>query len=280
MLALGLRGGRDRGRHGLGLARTRRRHRRRGDRGGARCTASRASPITATRSSRAWRSTSRSRDSRRCWATRGFTRAARRRCSVAGARFATDRASGAQPPSRNVPALGPIYREVVSGHNVLVYIAAAAVPVGGLDRIPHALRAAPARGRRKPGRGRHGGHLRRRARATARCVLSGVLCGLSGAYLSIAHHASFIRDMSAGKGYLALAALIFGQWRPVPTLGACLLFAFADAVQARLQGKRAAARRRDAGSAHPGAALRPDGAAAGRLRRAGGGARPPSVCPT
>src|SRR4030095_16395489 len=65
---------------------------------------------------------------------------------------------------------------------------------------------------------------------------SGVLCGLSGAYLSIAHNASFIRDMSAGKGYLALAALIFGQWRPVPTLGACLLFAFADAVQVRLQG--------------------------------------------
>src|SRR4029450_5027255 len=67
-------------------------------------------------------------------------------------------------------------------------------------------------------------------------VWSGVLCGLSGAYLSIAHHASFIRDMSAGKGYLALAALIFGQWRPVPTLAACLLFAFADAVQVRLQG--------------------------------------------
>jgi general nucleoside transport system permease protein len=67
-------------------------------------------------------------------------------------------------------------------------------------------------------------------------VLSGVLCGLAGAYLSIAHNAAFIRDMSAGKGYLALAALIFGQWRPVPTLGACLLFAFADAVQARLQG--------------------------------------------
>ena len=67
-------------------------------------------------------------------------------------------------------------------------------------------------------------------------IASGVLCGLSGAYLSIAHHASFIRDMSAGKGYLALAALIFGQWRPVPTLGACLLFAFADALQARLQG--------------------------------------------
>ena len=67
-------------------------------------------------------------------------------------------------------------------------------------------------------------------------IVSGVLCGLAGAYLSIAHHASFIRDMSAGKGYLALAALIFGQWRPAPTLAACLLFAFADAAQARLQG--------------------------------------------
>jgi simple sugar transport system permease protein len=67
-------------------------------------------------------------------------------------------------------------------------------------------------------------------------MLGGVLCGLSGAYLSIAHNAAFIRDMSAGKGYLALAALIFGKWRPVPTMVACLIFAFADAVQVRLQG--------------------------------------------
>ena len=62
------------------------------------------------------------------------------------------------------------------------------------------------------------------------------MCGIAGAYLSIAQNAGFTRDMTAGKGYLALAALIFGKWRPVPALLACLLFAFTDALQARLQG--------------------------------------------
>jgi simple sugar transport system permease protein len=67
-------------------------------------------------------------------------------------------------------------------------------------------------------------------------IVSGLLCGVAGTYLSTAASAGFVRDMTAGKGYLALAALIFGKWRPYPTLGACLLFAFADAGAARLQG--------------------------------------------
>jgi simple sugar transport system permease protein len=66
--------------------------------------------------------------------------------------------------------------------------------------------------------------------------VNGVLCGVAGVCLSMAQGNGFLRDMSAGRGYLALAALIFGKWRPWPVLAACLLFAAADAVQARLQG--------------------------------------------
>jgi len=151
-----------------------------------------------------------------------------------GARFAPIELPGAAALAA-VPGLGLVYREVLSGHNVLVYIAAVAVPAVAWivyrTRFGLRLRAVG----ESPGAVDTAGISVSAVRYRA-LVVSGVLCGLSGAYLSIAHNASFIRDMSAGKGYLALAALIFGQWRPLPTLGACLLFAFADVVQARLQG--------------------------------------------
>src|SRR5262245_35897836 len=134
-----------------------------------------------------------------------------------------------------VPLVGLVYEEVVSGHNVLVYLAAVAVPAVAwlVNRTRFGLRTRAVGD--SPDAVDTAGISVAATRYRA-LVVGGMLCGMSGAYLSIAHHSGFIRDMSAGKGYLALAALIFGQWRPVPTLGACLLFAFADAVQVRLQG--------------------------------------------
>ena len=134
-----------------------------------------------------------------------------------------------------VPVLGLVYGEVVSGHNVLVYMAAAAVPAVAwlVDRTRFGLRLRAVGD--SPGAVDTAGISVAVTRYRA-LAAGGVLGGMSGASLSGADPSGFLRDMSAGKGYLALAALIFGQWRPVPTLGACLLFAFADAVQVRLQG--------------------------------------------
>jgi general nucleoside transport system permease protein len=67
-------------------------------------------------------------------------------------------------------------------------------------------------------------------------LLSGALAGLGGASLSVFLASAFSRNMTAGRGFMALAALIFGKWRPVPTALACLLFGFAEALQIRLQG--------------------------------------------
>ncbi|HVS52803.1 MAG TPA: ABC transporter permease [Opitutaceae bacterium] len=130
---------------------------------------------------------------------------------------------------------GLLYAELLSGHNLVVYLAAALVPASAwvLYRTRFGLRL------RAVGENPHAvdtagigvNALRYRA-----VLISGVLCGVAGTYLSIAASAGFQRDMTAGKGYLALAALIFGKWRPWPTLGACLLFAFTDALATRLQG--------------------------------------------
>jgi general nucleoside transport system permease protein len=67
---------------------------------------------------------------------------------------------------------------------------------------------------------------------------NGVLCGLAGSYLVLAQNASFAPNMTAGRGFMALAAMVFGKWHPVGALWACLLFGFLDAVAIRLQGTK------------------------------------------
>ena len=66
--------------------------------------------------------------------------------------------------------------------------------------------------------------------------ISGILAGLGGAFLSIAHGSSYVRNISAGRGFIALAALIFGRYNPKLTLLGCLMFGIADAFQIQVQG--------------------------------------------
>ena len=70
----------------------------------------------------------------------------------------------------------------------------------------------------------------------AAVILVGALAAVGGAYLSIGQSSLFTRNMTAGRGFIALAALIFGKWRPVQTMLACLLFGFADALTIQMQG--------------------------------------------
>jgi ABC-type uncharacterized transport system permease subunit len=67
-------------------------------------------------------------------------------------------------------------------------------------------------------------------------LLSGILAGIGGAYLSIGQSSLFTRNMTSGRGFIALAALIFGKWRPVQTMLACLLFGFTEALTIQMQG--------------------------------------------
>ncbi|MDX6750893.1 ABC transporter permease [Geminicoccaceae bacterium 1502E] len=163
-----------------------------------------------------------------------FAQAGRVPVTGAGARFAPIELPFAEA-ARSVPVIGTFYAEVVSGHNLLVYLAVAALPFTAWviyrTRFGLRLRAVGESPEAVDTAGIAVEWLRYRA-----LMVTGLLCGAAGAYLSIAQNAGFLRDMTAGKGYLALAALIFGKWRPVPAVLACLLFAFTDALQARLQG--------------------------------------------
>jgi len=152
----------------------------------------------------------------------------------AGQRFTGIVLPGAQA-AREGSWPGLLYAELLSGQNLIVYFAAALVPLSAWvfyrTRFGLRLRAVGENPHAVDTAGISVNGLRYRA-----VMISGVLCGVAGTYLSTAASSGFVRDMTAGKGYLALAALIFGKWKPGPTLGACLLFAFTDALATRLQG--------------------------------------------
>jgi simple sugar transport system permease protein len=67
-------------------------------------------------------------------------------------------------------------------------------------------------------------------------LLCGALAGIGGATLSTYLSSAYSPNMTSGRGFIALAALIFGRWRPLPTAGACLLFGLTEAIQIRMQG--------------------------------------------
>ena len=134
----------------------------------------------------------------------------------------------------DVPIFGKIYYELISGHNLLVYIAFLVVPLTWwiLFRTRFGLRLR-AVGENPAAVDTSGvSVIKQRYAAVAIC---GILCGIAGAYLSTGIGAGFIKEMYAGKGFIALAALIFAKWRPVPALWACLLFGFLAAIETRFQ---------------------------------------------
>ena len=135
----------------------------------------------------------------------------------------------------NVPVIGPIYAGLISGHNLLVYMAFLAVPltwwVLARTRFGLRLRAVGENPAAVDTAGISVTWMRYQA-----VICCGVLCGLSGAYLAIAQSSGFIKNMSAGQGFIALAALIFAKWKPVQVMLACLLFGFLGAFAIRVEG--------------------------------------------
>lgn len=133
-----------------------------------------------------------------------------------------------------VPIIGPIYAELISGHYILVYIAFLAVPITAYvlyrTRFGLRLRAVGENPKAVDTAGISVVRLRYQA-----VLITGLLCGFAGAYFSIAQGSGFGNNMTAGKGFIALAALIFAKWKPVPAMFTCLLFGFLDALQIRLQ---------------------------------------------
>jgi general nucleoside transport system permease protein len=135
----------------------------------------------------------------------------------------------------SIPVLGGIYKHLFSGHNLLAWLAFLCVPLSWWvlqkTRFGLRLRAVGENPAAVDTAGISVSSLR-----YAAVIIGGGLCGIGGAYLSIGQGAGYLNHMTAGKGFIALAALIFAKWLPIPALAACLLFGFLDALAIRLEG--------------------------------------------
>ncbi|WP_171100996.1 MULTISPECIES: ABC transporter permease [unclassified Ruegeria] len=133
-----------------------------------------------------------------------------------------------------VPILGPIYAELISGHSILVYVAFLMVPATWWilyrTRFGLRLRAVGENPAAVDTAGVSVVGLR-----FAAVAICGILCGIAGAYLATALQAGFVKEMTAGRGFIALAALIFAKWRPWHAMWACLLFGLLQAIALRFQ---------------------------------------------
>lgn len=134
-----------------------------------------------------------------------------------------------------VPVLGRVYAALIGGQTAPVYLALALVPLSAwaLARTRFGLRLRAC--------GEHPAALDAAGVSVARLryaavLIASALCGIAGAAIATAQGAGFTRDMTAGRGYIALAAMILGGWRPWPILLACLAFGLLDAAAIRLQG--------------------------------------------
>ncbi|MBN2861190.1 MAG: ABC transporter permease [Sphaerochaetaceae bacterium] len=134
------------------------------------------------------------------------------------------------PVLSDIPVIGP----VLFDHSLLVYVTYIAVPAVWylIYRTPAGL-TIRATGENPRAVDTLGGNV---MRTRYLCTLaSGVLAGLAGAYLTIGQMGQFMENVTAGKGYIAVAALIFGKWKPLGAVAASLLFGFAEGLQLRLQ---------------------------------------------
>ncbi len=151
-----------------------------------------------------------------------------------GARFEPIHLPGADAV-KDVPIIGPVYSGILSGHNILVYAAFAAVPLTWWiiyrTRFGLRLRAVGENPAAVDTAGISVTALR-----YSGVLICGIFAGIAGSYLAIAQSANFSPNMSGGRGFIALAALIFAKWNPVGAIGACLLFGFLEALAIPLQG--------------------------------------------